>query len=177
MIVNKLFWQYTCCSMSPSSSSSISTMEAGGLRMDTSSSWSSCWHKLSCRCWFNWQLIHNMGDMSDMSWCKWWHLAFILTVLPTCCLQEVPKKFLVSREGWRRAGTNNSMRLNKTLFKTLQTPQAISSQHAEQVSIRSIHRRAAHARTFTHLGEKRLKIKKTTSCQEESAYILITSIY
>lgn len=49
---------------------------------------------------------------------------------PAGCLQEVSEELLVAREGWGRTGTHNSMRLNETLFKTLQTPQAVSSQHA-----------------------------------------------
>ena len=51
-------------------------------------------------------------------------------VLPARCLQEVPEELLVTREGWRGAGADDSMRLDETLLQTLQTPQAVGSQHA-----------------------------------------------
>lgn len=65
----------TCCSMSPSPSSSTPATEAGGLRMDTSSSWRSCWHKLSCKCWFRWQLVHNVLEHVTSNYlCALWML-------------------------------------------------------------------------------------------------------
>lgn len=72
-------------------------------------------------------------------------------VLPASWLQEVPEELLVTREGWRRAGTDDSMRLDETLLETLQTTQAVGSQHAKQVGIRGIPRRAVHTGAFTHL--------------------------
>ena len=74
-------------------------------------------------------------------------------VLPAGCLQEVPEELLVAREGWRRAGASDAMRLNETLLQALQTPQTVGSQHAKQVSVRSIPRRAVHTRALTHLKE------------------------
>lgn len=35
---------------------------------------------------------------------------------PASCLQEIPEELLVTREGWRRAGADDSMRLNETLL-------------------------------------------------------------
>lgn len=148
---------------SSSSSSSRSQAEAGGLRMASSSSWSSCWHKLSCRCWFSWQLVHDIRQVrlwqdtlegKGRLYQVWYYsFYFHLTVSPASCLQEVPEELLITREGWGRAGPNNSIRLNKTLFQTLQTPQTLSSQHAQQVGIWCISRRAVHSWTFTHLKE------------------------
>lgn len=85
-----------------------------------------------------------------------YHIVYLLflfgcIILPTSCLQEIPEELLVTREGRRRTGANNSMRLNETLLKTLQTPQAVSSQHAQQVSIRGVPRRAVNTGAFTHL--------------------------
>ncbi|XP_037550774.1 codanin-1 [Nematolebias whitei] len=51
------------------------------------------------------------------------------------CLYKVLEELLVTRKRRRRTWSNNSLRLNETFFQTLETTQAISSQHAEQVSI------------------------------------------
>lgn len=56
--------------------------------------------------------------------CNW------IYFLPAGCLQEVPEELLVTRERWRRAGADDSLRLNETLLEALQTPQTVSSQHA-----------------------------------------------
>lgn len=77
--------------------------------------------------------------------------------LPAGCLQEVSEELLVAREGWGRTGTNDSTRLNETLFKTLQTPQAVSSQHAQQVGVRGIAGGVMHTGTFTHLEKLKKK--------------------
>lgn len=51
-------------------------------------------------------------------------------ISPTSCLQEVPEELLVAREGWRRAGSSDSMGLNEALFEPLQAPQTVGSQQA-----------------------------------------------
>lgn len=71
--------------------------------------------------------------------------------LPAGRLYEVPEKLLVTREGRRRAGPDNAMRLNETLLQTLQTAQTVGAQHAKQVSVRSISGGAVHSGVFTHL--------------------------
>ena len=59
-----------------------------------------------------------------------YNCVFIGICLPASCLQEIPEELLVIGEGWRRAGAGDSLRLDETLLQTLQTPQAVSSQHA-----------------------------------------------
>lgn len=70
---------------------------------------------------------------------------------PAGCLYKVPEELLVARKGRRRAWADDSVRLNETLLETLQTPQTVSSQHAEQVGVRSISGGAVYTGAFTHL--------------------------
>lgn len=72
---------------------------------------------------------------------------------PAGCLYEVLEELLVARKGRRRAGADDSVRLNETLLETLQTPQTVSSQHAEQVGVRSISGGAVYTGAFTHLKD------------------------
>lgn len=72
-------------------------------------------------------------------------------------------------EGRRRTGANNSMRLNETLFETLQTPQTVSSQHAKQVCVRSISRGAIYTGTFTCLEIQMIDLSK---CMQHATFLL-----
>ncbi|TNN56528.1 hypothetical protein EYF80_033254 [Liparis tanakae] len=65
--------------------------------------------------------------------------------------EEIPEELLVTREGGWRAGPDDALRLNETLLETLQAPEAVGSQHAEQVRVRSVSGGAVHAGAFTHL--------------------------
>lgn len=65
----------------------------------------------------------------------------------------------MTRKGWWRAGTNESLRLDQTLLQALQTTQAVCSQHAKQISIRGITGGAQHTRAFAHLEKKQKEYK------------------
>lgn len=96
-------------------------------------------------------------DISDTSDCVF---------LPAGCLYEVPEELLVTRKGRRRAGPDDSVRLNETLLETFQTPQTVSSQHAEQVGVRSISRGAVYTGAFTHL-----KVRSTNGVMLQHFYL------